>query len=135
MLSSTLRAVTSSNQTLRISKAATIDITSSFDIGTVDMESYSTSINGTKLTSRDIDIHVSRPSAARAYTLLLFGVSWILTHVTIAHVLLARRLNGMKALLKHLISCGAILVAIPQIRNSMPDAPGLDGTLIPYLRS
>lgn len=120
----------SSNQTLYISKATTIDTTSSFDIETVDMESYSTLANGESLISRDIDVHVGRPSAARTYTLLLFGLNWTLTHVTLAHVLLARRLTGMKNLLKHLVSCGAILVAIPQIRNSMPDAPGLDGTFI-----
>ncbi|KAF8967150.1 hypothetical protein BDZ97DRAFT_1656756 [Flammula alnicola] len=127
-LSSTIRAVSFDNQTIiPIRKAATIDITSSFDITTVDIDSYSTPGNGTEEVSRDIDMYITRPNEARCFTLLLFAVSWILTHVTIGHVLIARRLRGLKSLLPHLISCGAILIAIPQLRNSMPDAPGLDG--------
>ncbi|TFK40790.1 hypothetical protein BDQ12DRAFT_467407 [Crucibulum laeve] len=130
LLASTLRAVSFDNQTVPIRKIATIDITSSFDIETVDMDSYSTFSDGKEQASRDIDMRVNRPNEARCFTLLLFGVSWILTHVTIGHVMLARRLSGMRPILKHLISTGAILVAIPQLRNSMPDAPGLDGALI-----
>ncbi|KAF8895510.1 hypothetical protein BD779DRAFT_733867 [Infundibulicybe gibba] len=130
-LSSTIRAVSSDNQTIPIRKLATIDITSNFLIQTTDMESYSTPFsNDTQEMSRDLDMRIRRPSEARAFTLLLFGVSWILTHVTVGHVVLARRLTGVRSILKHLISAGAILVALPQLRNSMPDAPGLDGVLI-----
>lgn len=129
-LSSTLRIVSPTNQTLPIRRLATIDETSSFLVKTVDIESYSNAANNTESPSRDIDMFITRPGNARAFTLLLFGVSWILTHVTICHVIIARMLWDVKPLLKHLISTGAILVALPQIRNSMPDAPGLDGVLI-----
>ncbi|KAF9445391.1 hypothetical protein P691DRAFT_777608 [Macrolepiota fuliginosa MF-IS2] len=129
-LTSTLRAVGFSNESIPIQKLATVDVMSSFDIGTADVESFSKTDNGTVLPSRDIDMHVARPGSARFFTLLLFTVSWVLTHVTIGHVVLARRITGMKPLLKHLVSSGAILISIPQLRNSMPDAPGLDGVLI-----
>lgn len=130
-LSSTLRIVSpGTNQTLPIRRLATIDETSSFLVKTVDIESYSNAANNTESPSRDIDMFITRPGNARAFTLLLFGVSWILTHVTICHVIIARMLRDVKPLLKHLVSTGAILVALPQIRNSMPDAPGLDGVLI-----
>ncbi|KDR82822.1 hypothetical protein GALMADRAFT_238418 [Galerina marginata CBS 339.88] len=130
VLSSTIRAVSFDNQTIPIRKTATIDVTSSFDIFTVDIDSYSTTQNGTQESSRDIDMHVSRPNDARFFTLLLYAVSWVLSHVTIGHVIIARRLTGLRSLLPHLISSGAILITIPQLRNSMPDAPGLDGVLI-----
>ncbi|KAL4258228.1 hypothetical protein AB1N83_009606 [Pleurotus pulmonarius] len=106
-LSSTLRIVSPTNQTLPIRRLATIDETSSFLVKTVDIESYSNAANNTESPSRDIDMFITRPGNTRAFTLLLFG-----------------------PLLKHLVSAGAILVALPQIRNSMPDAPGLDGVLI-----
>ncbi|KAF8903150.1 hypothetical protein CPB84DRAFT_1678332 [Gymnopilus junonius] len=128
-LSSTIRAVSFDNQTISIRKAATIALTSSFDIYTTDLESYSTTSNGTQEGSRDIDMHVSRPSSARLFTLMLFAGSWVLTYVTIGHVLIARRLTEVQSVLPHLVSSGAILIAIPQLRNSMPDAPGLDDTI------
>ncbi|KAF8158150.1 hypothetical protein B0H34DRAFT_797567 [Crassisporium funariophilum] len=130
MLSSTIRAVSFDNQTIPIRKLATIDITPNFDIYTVDLDSYSTPINGTEEASRDIDMRVTRPNEARFFTLVLFAVSWILAHVTIGHVFLARKLSGFAAILPHLVSSGAILIAIPQLRTSMPDAPGFDGVLI-----
>lgn len=127
-LSSTIRAVGFDNQTvIPIQKLTTINITSNFDIYTVDLESYSTFENGTTGSSRDIDIQISRPNAARFFALLLFVTSWILAHVTIGHVLIARRLHGLRSVFPHLVSSGAILVAIPQLRSSMPDAPGLNG--------
>jgi len=129
-LSSTIRAETFDNKTVPISKLATIDIVSSFDIGTIDLDSYSTTEKGAEIFSRDIDMNVSRPYEARLFTILLFSVSWILAHVTIGHVIIARRLSGLKSILPHLISSGAILIAIPQLRGSMPDAPGFDGVLI-----
>ncbi|KAF9475653.1 hypothetical protein BDN70DRAFT_813717 [Pholiota conissans] len=130
MLSSSIRAMSFDNQTIPIRKLATINITSSFDINTIDLESFLTPTNGSNEASRDIDMYISRPNEARFFALLLFIISWILTHVTVGHVLIARRLHGLRALLPHLVSCGAILIAIPQLRNSMPDAPGLDGVLI-----
>ncbi|EKM79193.1 hypothetical protein AGABI1DRAFT_120632 [Agaricus bisporus var. burnettii JB137-S8] len=129
-LTSTLRAVDFSNTSVPIQKLTTVDIMSSFDIGTADVESFSNATDGTIHPSRDIDIHVGRPGSARFFALFLFAISWVLTHITVGHVILARRVSGMKPLFKHLISSGAILVLLPQLRNSMPDAPGLDGVLI-----
>lgn len=75
-----------------------------------------------------MDLRVSRPGQARAFALLLFGVSWMLTHVSIGHVILAWYKEEMKStLLKHLVFAFAILLSHPQLRNSMPDAPGYDG--------
>ncbi|KAF8195564.1 hypothetical protein BJ912DRAFT_1021254 [Pholiota molesta] len=110
MLSSSIRAMSFDNQTISIRKLATINITSSFDINTIDIESFSTLANGTDEASRDIDMYISRPNEARFFALLLFVVSWILTHVTIGHVLIARKLDGLRAILP----------------TFMPDAPGLD---------
>ncbi|KAF5315171.1 hypothetical protein D9619_007075 [Psilocybe cf. subviscida] len=130
-LSSTLRAVTFDNQTIPIQKAVTIQLTSSFDIMTLDLESYSVPDNSTEqIRGRDIDMYISRPNEARFFALALFCVSWILTHVTVGHVFLARRQHSRGAVLPHLVSSGAIVIAIPQLRQSMPDAPGLDGVLI-----
>jgi hypothetical protein len=134
-LTSTLRAVDFSNNSVPIQKLTTIDVMSSFNIGTSDIESFSNATDGTIRPSRDIDMHIERPGSARFFTLMLFTVSWVLTHVTIGHVLLARRVAGMTPLFKHLLSSAAILMAIPQLRNSMPDAPGFDGKFFSSLIS
>lgn len=137
MLSSTIRAVSFENETMPIRKLATIAVTSSFDTTTVDMESFSTiSSNGTEVQygSRDLDMYIVRPGEARFFALTLFAISWVLTHITVGHVLLARRLTGLRAVLPHLISSGAIVIAIPQLRDTMPDAPGFDGKCQPFLR-
>lgn len=91
-----------------------------------DVDSYDITSNGTQLPARDIDLWVQRPGQARGFAMLLFGINWMLTHITIGHVLLARRLVDTTSKVKHLISAFAILLAIPQLRNSMPDSPGLD---------
>jgi hypothetical protein len=125
LLTSTLRAVDASNTTVPIRKLSTIDQVTSFLVTTSDVESYEI-INGTQVPTRDFDLYVTRPGQLRFYTLLLFGVSWMLSHVTIGHVLLARRLVDIKSMTKHLVSAFAILLVIPQLRNSMPDSPALD---------
>ncbi|KIJ61102.1 hypothetical protein HYDPIDRAFT_42883 [Hydnomerulius pinastri MD-312] len=130
VLTSTLRAVDASNATVPISKLTTIDQVSSFLVASSDLDSYGTTANGTQVPSRDIDLRVQRPGQARAFTLLLFGLSWMLTHVTFGHVILAKKHKEVKPILKHLVSAFAIVLAIPQLRNAMPDAPGFDGVLI-----
>ncbi|KAF8627496.1 hypothetical protein AX17_006307 [Amanita inopinata Kibby_2008] len=130
MLSSTLRAVSFDNRALPIQKLATIVDTSSFSIETIDIESYSTSPDRMQEPSRDFDMYIRRSNDARCFALILFTVNWLLAHITVGHVLLAKRHQETGPILKHLLSAGAILIAIPQIRNSMPDAPGLDGVLI-----
>ncbi|KAG1784806.1 uncharacterized protein HD556DRAFT_1425838 [Suillus plorans] len=133
LLPSTLRAVDASNTTVTIQKISTIEQVTSFLVETSDFESYEI-INGTQIPTRDFDLYVTRPGQLRFYALLLFGVNWMLTHVTIAHILLARRLVDIKSMTKHLVSAFAIVLIIPQLRKSMPDSPALDdGALIDYI--
>ncbi|KAF9233293.1 hypothetical protein BU15DRAFT_54088 [Melanogaster broomeanus] len=130
VLTSTLRAVDASNATVPIRKLITIDQVSSFLIACTDVDSYETTSNGTQVPSRDLDLYIQRPGQARAFTLLLFALSWMLTHITIGQVFLARKHEEVKPIFKHLLSAIAIVLAIPQLRNAMPDAPGFDGVLI-----
>uniref|UniRef100_A0A0W0G0Z7 SET domain-containing protein n=1 Tax=Moniliophthora roreri TaxID=221103 RepID=A0A0W0G0Z7_MONRR len=131
-LSSTLRATSLSNESVPIRKLATIAQTSSFLVQTTDVESYGTLManSSTEIPSRDIDMRVKRPPSARGVALLLFAVSWFLTHISIGHVLMSRKTTDIRIILKNLISSGVILAGIPQLRSSMPDAPGFDGVLI-----
>ncbi|KAF8073698.1 hypothetical protein FPV67DRAFT_1365773, partial [Lyophyllum atratum] len=126
LLSSTIRAVSFNNETLPIRKIVTISGTPSFDIQTKDTESYGALASNTETASRDIDMRVTRPGSARLFALLLFGLNWVLTHIAIGLVLISRRTRNVRSILKHLIFAGVIVVAIPQLRNSMPDAPGFD---------
>ncbi|OJA09410.1 hypothetical protein AZE42_03076 [Rhizopogon vesiculosus] len=133
-LASTLRAVNASNATIPIQKLHTIDQVTSFLVASSDMDSYQNTPNGTQVPTRDLDLWVQRPGQAQTFAFVLFAISWMLTHVTIGHVLLARRLIDTTPKIKHLISTFAILLAIPQLRNSMPDSPGFDdGALIDYV--
>jgi hypothetical protein len=134
-LSTTIRALSFSNQTLPIRRLTTISTTSSFDIETVDTEtvdteSYSTSVNNTQNAGRDMDMRIRRPGAARVLTLLSFISAWIFAHLTLGLVIISRKLAELQSILKYLLAAGVIFVTIPQIRNSMPDAPGLDGKWI-----
>ncbi|KAG2126536.1 hypothetical protein DEU56DRAFT_822353 [Suillus clintonianus] len=134
LLSSTLRAVDATNTTVPIRKLSTIDRVTSFIISSTDIESYETTFNGTQVPTRDFDLCISRPGQLQFFALVLFGISWMLSHVTIGHVLLARRLVDIRSMTKHLVSAFAILLVIPQLRNSMPDSPALDdGALIDYI--
>ncbi|KAJ3830766.1 hypothetical protein EV361DRAFT_968466 [Lentinula raphanica] len=128
-LSSTLRATSEQNNTVPFSKLATIDLTSSFVVETTDIQSYMINSDGVNAPSRDIDMQIRRPLEARLITLSLFASSWFLTHICIGNVILARRTVAVKPILKLLIVNSLTLVGLPQIRNSMPDAPGLDDAI------
>ena len=55
-------------------------------------------------------------------------------YICIGNLLLARYYTkDVKPILKFLIVNGAVGIAVPQLRNSMPDAPGLDGEPRLYL--
>jgi hypothetical protein len=125
-LSTTVRALSISNRTLPLRRLVAITTTSSFDIETVDTGSYS-AFNNTQNPSRDMNLRIRRPCVARALTLLLFVGAWILAHLTLGLVIIARRLAEVRSILKYLFVASIIFVSIPQVRNSMPDAPGLDG--------
>ncbi|KAG0697630.1 hypothetical protein DFH29DRAFT_945208 [Suillus ampliporus] len=134
ILSSTLRVVDASNATIPIRKISTIEQPTSFLVASSDMDSYETTFNGTQIPTRDFDLWVTRPGQVKTFALLLFGINWMLSHVTIGHILLARRLVDIRPMVKHLVSAFAILLVIPQLRNSMPDSPGFDdGALIDYI--
>jgi len=87
-------------------------------------------LDNAQRASRDIDMRVARPASAQIITLFLFTLNWILAHSTIGLVVLCRRTEKIQPVLKYLLSVGAIILAIPQLRNTMPDAPGFDGVLI-----
>ncbi|KAG6335964.1 hypothetical protein ID866_3117 [Astraeus odoratus] len=133
LLTTTIRASDASNSSVPIRKLATLDQVASFLVSTSDMDSYEIISNGTHSPSRDIDMRVQRPGQARAFTLFLFGLNWMLAHVTIGNALLARKHKVVKPILKHIGSALAILLVIPRLRDAMPDAPGYDGILLDYI--
>ena len=57
----------------------------------------------------------------------MFAVNWMLAHATIGFLLLAMHAERSSRVPLLLVMTFVILLAIPQIRNSMPDAPGYDG--------
>ncbi|THU87033.1 hypothetical protein K435DRAFT_682405 [Dendrothele bispora CBS 962.96] len=133
-LSSTIRATNLANESVPIKKLATIEITSAFLVTTVDVESYSSGApwqNQTETNdqspSRDIDMFIRRPAESRCVALLLFTIGWFLTHICLGQVIMARGIVAVTPILKFLVVNGAILLTLPQLRNSMPDAPDLDG--------
>jgi hypothetical protein len=129
-LQTTLRAISFDNKTLPIQKLTTIDMVSSFDVETHDSQSYFNGIQEDQYLSRDMYLRVSRPGVHRLITMSLFSIAWIMTHITIGLVLLVRRTHDQKRNYKFLVFAGAKLIALQQFRQTMPDAPGLDGVLI-----
>ncbi|KAH9850124.1 hypothetical protein C2E23DRAFT_735631 [Lenzites betulinus] len=128
LLTSTIRAVSlTNNQSLPIQRLSTIALTSSFAIRSTDTASYTQSADGSRAASRDLTLVVSRPAEARMYALLLFGVSWMLAHATMALVAFSWRVEGAERIFKHLAATLIVILLIPQLRNAMPDAPDLDG--------
>jgi hypothetical protein len=111
-------------------------MTSSFYIKSNDVGSLTTlpGSDGTNATnqSRNIDLEISRPGEARLFTMLLFIVNWMLTHLTIVGVIISwmHRPGDVKQTIKYLAFAFAVMIGIPQLRRAMPDAPGLDGVLI-----
>jgi hypothetical protein len=91
------------------------------------MDSY-VAPNGTQSPSRDMDLLVSRPGQTRVFALMLFAVSWMLTHVSLGHVVIEWYAEEVtSSLIKHLVFGFGILLMHPQLRNSMPDGPDYDG--------
>lgn len=134
VLTTTLRAVDSTtNETVPITRLLTITDTSSFIIAPSDSASYvvSSTSTGEQIPSRDLVINIVRSGEARFFALMLFGVNWMLAHTTVAYVGLAWKTKGSETVLRYLIFCLITLLAIPGVRNTMPDAPGYDGKF-PY---
>ncbi len=89
----------------------------------------------TSLSCRNIDMYIRRPNASRAYTMLLFAVSWALTHFSWGVVVLAlhrsRSPSESKDILKYSAGLLVIMLVMPQLRACMPDAPELEGACVP----
>lgn len=129
-LTTTVRAVdASTNNTIPITRLLTITDTSSFVISPSDSNSYvvSAESQGAQLPSRDLEIAIVRPGEARLFALMLFGVSWMMAHATVAYVALAWKSKGSECVLRYLAFCLVTLLALPGVRSAMPDAPGYDG--------
>lgn len=87
----------------------------------------SSSSDSEQLPSRDLELAIVRPGEARFFALVLFGLSWMLAHATVAYVALAWKTEGRDAVVRYLAFSLVSLLAIPGLRNAMPDAPGYDG--------
>lgn len=86
--------------------------------------------DATKQGGRNLDMKVVRPGEARTFALLLFAINWMLAHATVAYMVLGWKTEDTERTLKYLAFIAITMVLIPQIRNTMPDAPGFDGVLI-----
>ena len=93
-----------------------------------DLESYNTLPDGTLASSRDFDLHVRRPGQARAFALLLFTVSWMLTHIAVGcGILVWYKKVTKSSMVQYLVFTFGILMAHPPLRSTMPDSPEYEG--------
>ncbi|KAI0076698.1 hypothetical protein K474DRAFT_1662571 [Panus rudis PR-1116 ss-1] len=118
-----------------ISRLPTISQTSSFFVSTTDESSFlnstsSSSDDPVQQVSRNLEMKIVRPPEARAFALLLFAANWMIAHASVAYLALAWKMDDVEKIIKYLILIAFTLLAIPQVRSAMPDAPGFDGVLI-----
>lgn len=111
---------------ITLTDTASFLVHSSDTASTVTFQS-SSSDQPTESPSRDLELSIVRPGEARFFALMLFGISWMLTHATAGYVALAWRTQGSRRVAYYLVLSVATMVVIPQLRNAMPDAPGYDG--------
>ncbi|KAI0269911.1 hypothetical protein BC834DRAFT_576879 [Gloeopeniophorella convolvens] len=119
-----------SESPITIQKLHTVNTEISFNIKSEDMQTYSVLSDGTQRFSRDLTMSIKRPAEAKAFVLLFWMLSWVLTHVAFGQVPLAISRSDPSSLDAHAAVVIAVLFVIPQLRKSMPDEPGLDGVLI-----
>ncbi|KAI0086473.1 hypothetical protein BDY19DRAFT_960057 [Irpex rosettiformis] len=111
-------------------------IVHSFDTASTVLPSSSSSMSdsdaasSTELPSRDLDMTIKRPGEARFFALMLFGISWMMAHATVGYVALAWKSTSSSRVAYYLVLSVITMMVIPQLRNTMPDAPGYDGVLI-----
>ncbi|GBE85024.1 predicted protein [Sparassis crispa] len=133
-LTTTLRATSAgSNNTgdpIAISTLTTITKTSSFVVQPEDINSYALASDGSHVPSQDLNLLIQRPGVARAITMLLFSVNWMLAHSTIGFVAVSWLSSDGEKIRRYLTFIFVIVLAIPEIRKTMPDAPGFDGVLL-----
>ncbi|TFY68756.1 hypothetical protein EVJ58_g818 [Rhodofomes roseus] len=129
-LASTLRVTDSDNNPVSISAMTTLKLTSSFAITPTEVDSHMNTSNGVTGPSSDIILYIRRPPEARLFAMLLFCVTWMLAHAAMIVVVLARLQGDSERTLQYMLFILVVLLAIPQLRNTMPDAPGFDGVLL-----
>ncbi|KAL1748226.1 hypothetical protein HDZ31DRAFT_60422 [Schizophyllum fasciatum] len=140
-LSGTLRAVSPlTNTSIPIRRLATVQNMFGFSVETTDIASLRGPAGlapleeeaGTDLVgpSRDFEMRVARQGDARFYALALFALGWFAVHVQGLMVYLARKTMDVTIVRVYLATGVGITIALPQLRNAMPDGPDLDGVLI-----
>lgn len=147
LLTTSFRATISGHDTrVPISRLIVIKVTPSFIVSSVDT-AIAMFVDGVEEQARFLELRVRRPADARFYTMILFGINWILSHFNFGFVVLRAfhsdenhknvsgvsnssatdKYNGTKEAVKQLAGVLAALLVIPQLRDAMPDAPGFDG--------
>ena len=131
-LTSTLRVTDGDKAPVTIKAMSTVKLTSSFAITPTVVDSYMNSGNVTGPSS-DIILKIRRPAEARLFALLLFCTSWMLAHATMIAVVLSAMQGDALRTPQYILFVLVVLLAIPQLRNAMPDAPGFDGKCYTFL--
>lgn len=134
LVSTSLRA-TSSNSTMKdisvpIIGMPVVEFMPSFTVSAHDTD-VAISVDGDTTDGRLLELRIRRPGHARVYAMLIFGVNWALCHFNLGIALLSAlqgsRLMAM-GILSRLAGTAIVLLVIPQLRGTMPDSPGFDGT-------
>ena len=118
-------SASNTNTSEPISRVLVVDTAYNFNVDSADIRTYLDS-DGFKLPTQHVNLTFKRPATTRVFTLLLFLLAWLLTHISVGQVIIARRSTGTQALVMRLAVTGGIIMVIPQLRNSMPNAPTLD---------
>ena len=103
----------------------------SFTITSFDTD-ISITIDEDRFPARQLEVKIERPAHARLYAMIIFGINWAFCHFSCGIALISvfqRSQVGSKDMLKRVLGAHAILIVIPQLRETMPDAPGHDGKL------
>ncbi|KAJ3504059.1 hypothetical protein NMY22_g18048 [Coprinellus aureogranulatus] len=168
LLRPSVSASSTSSSTTSVTPAASTTVTTTTSAPTatprrrqlvVEYGGLSSSVSPqTPFPSRDFDMHISRPASAQMFILLMFALSWVLVHISVCMVFLARRprystshagkgdskfsltsawiqdgraaMTGATKQIAYTFLCVGTLGAILGMRKSMADAPGLDGILL-----
>ncbi|VDB87493.1 unnamed protein product [Peniophora sp. CBMAI 1063] len=130
-LSTTMFALdTQSSTPIPIEALHTIHETMSFSIASSDSSTYHALSDGSRRSSRELRLSVSRPTSARIFIFSLWATNWLLAHAAVGLILLTVRNEEYHPGDSPALAVLAILLAIPRLREAMPDGPGLDGVLI-----
>jgi hypothetical protein len=124
-----LRA-TNANTSVPISRAFVVDVARFFHVESKDLRSY-LDMDGFMFPTQQVDLSFRRPASARLFTLLLFMIGWLLAHINIGQVIMARKSTGTQSLVICLAISGGTIMVLPQLRNSMPGSPGSESECCP----